>query len=239
MIILKNTKNTQTFYVSKKCGIESGQLPVGSYTKIEADERFQPKGNYISEEKAEELINTKVTESIEDQVPPLVDQSIDAKLVPINTEITNLKGEVEELETSKMEVFQANQPLSLHRNGEGLQLSVDLSNYATKAEIPDTSDFATKEELTAVESEVGNNSSKITAIESKQEEDGLKIDALDKEVGTLDANKADKSELSNYVTLEVYDAKVSELEAAIQALQAQIGTISTTLDTINGEIPNE
>lgn len=151
MIILKNTKNTQTFYVSKKCGIESGQLPVGSYTKIEADERFQPKGNYISEEKAEELIDTKVTESIEDQVPPLVDQSIDAKLVPINTEITNLKGEV----------------------------------------------------------------------------------------GTLDANKADKSELSNYVTLEVYNAKVSELEAAIQALQAQIGTISTTLDTINGEIPNE
>lgn len=182
MIILKNTKNTQTFYVSKKCGIESGQLPVGSYTKIKADERFQPKGNYISEEKAEELIDTKVTESIEDQAPPLVDQSIDAKLVPINTEITNLKGEVEELETSKMEVFQANQPLSLHRNGEGLQLSVDLSNYATKA---------------------------------------------------------DKSELSNYVTLEVYNAKVSELEAAIQAFQAQIGTISTTLDTINGEIPNE
>jgi hypothetical protein len=49
MIILKNTKNTQTFYVSKKCGIESGQLPVGSYTKIEADERFQPKGVAVSD----------------------------------------------------------------------------------------------------------------------------------------------------------------------------------------------
>lgn len=155
MIILKNTKNTQTFYVSKKCGIESGQLPVGSYTKIEADERFQPKGNYISEEKAEELINT---------------------------EITNLKGEVEELETSKMEVFQANQPLSLHRNGEGLQLSVDLSNYATKA---------------------------------------------------------DKSELSNYVTTDAYNTKMTELDGEISAIQAQIGNISTTLDTINGEIPNE
>lgn len=197
MIILKNTKNTQTFYVSKKCGIESGQLPVGSYTKIEADERFQPKGNYISEEKAEELINTKVTESIEDQVPPLVDQSIDAKLVPINTEITNLKGEVEELETSKMEVFQANQPLSLHRNGEGLQLSVDLSNYATKAEIPDTSDFATKDEV---------------------------------------ALKADKSELSNYVTTDAYNTKMTELDGEISAIQAQIGNISTTLDTINGEV---
>lgn len=200
MIILKNTKNTQTFYVSKKCGIESGQLPVGSYTKIESDERFQPKGNYISEEKAEELIDTKVTESIEDQVPPLVDQSIDAKLAPINTEITNLKGEVQELETSKMEVFQANQPLSLHRNGEGLQLSVDLSNYATKAEIPDTSDFATKDEV---------------------------------------ALKADKSELSSYVTTDAYNTKMTELDGEISAIQAQIGNISTTLDTINGEIPNE
>lgn len=219
MIILKNTKNTQTFYVSKKCGIESGQLPVGSYTKIEADERFQPKGNYISEEKAEELIDTKVTESIEDQVPPLVDQSIDAKLVPINTEITNLKGEVEELETSKMEVFQANQPLSLHRNGEGLQLSVDLSNYATKAKIPDTSDFATKEELTAVENKIPD----VSGLATKDEV----------------ALKADKSELSNYVTTDAYNTKMTELDGEISAIQAQIGNISTTLDTINGEIPNE
>lgn len=224
MIILKNTKNTQTFYVSKKCGIESGQLPVGSYTKIEADARFQPKGNYISEDKAVEIID--------EQINSQLDVILEPKLEPIKNDIT-------ELETSKMEVFQVNSPMSFNREGEDLHLSIDLSNYALKSDIPSTEDFATKEELASVESEVGNNSSKITAIESKQEEDGLKIDALDKEVGTLDANKADKSELSNYVTLEVYNAKVSELEAAIQALQAQIGTISTTLDTINGEIPNE
>lgn len=224
MIILKNTKNTQTFYVSKKCGIETAQLPVGSYTKIEADARFQPKGNYISEDKAVEIID--------EQINSQLDVILEPKLEPIKNDIT-------ELETSKMEVFQVNSPMSFNREGEDLHLSIDLSNYALKSDIPSTDDFATKEELASVESEVGNNSSKITAIESKQEEDGLKIDALDKEVGTLDANKADKSELSNYVTLEVYNAKVSELEAAIQALQAQIGTISTTLDTINGEIPNE
>lgn len=224
MIILKNTKNTQTFYVSKKCGIESGQLPVGSYTKIEADARFQPKGNYISEDKAVEIID--------EQINSQLDVILEPKLEPIKNDIT-------ELETSKMEVFQVNSPMSFNREGEDLHLSIDLSNYALKSDIPSTEDFATKEELASVESEVGNNSSKITAIESKQEEDELKIDALDKEVGTLDANKADKSELSNYVTLEVYNAKVSELEAAIQALQAQIGTISTTLDIINGDIPNE
>lgn len=151
MIILKNTKNTQTFYVSKKCGIESGQLPVGSYTKIEADERFQP-----------------------------------------------------------------NQPLSLHRNGEGLQLSVDLSNYATKAEIPDTSDFATKEELTAVENKIPD----VSGLATKDEV----------------ALKADKSELSNYVTTDAYNTKMTELDGEISAIQAQIGNISTTLDTINGEV---
>lgn len=221
MIILKNTKNTQTFYVSKKCGIETAQLPVGSYTKIEADARFQPKGNYISEDKAVEIID--------EQINSQLDVILEPKLEPIKNDITKL-------ETSKMEVFQVNSPMSFNREGEDLHLSIDLSNYALKSDIPSTEDFATKEELTSVESEVGNNSSKITAIESKQEEDELKIDALDKEVGTLDANKADKSELSNYVTLEVYNAKVSELEAAIQALQAQIGTISTTLDTINGEV---
>ena len=210
MIILKNTKNTQTFYVSKKCGIETAQLPVGSYTKIEADERFQPKGNYVSEDKAVEIID--------EQINSQLDVILEPKLEPIKNDIT-------ELETSKMEVFQVNSPMSFNREGEDLHLSIDLSNYALKSDIPSTEDFATKEE--------------IASVESKQEEDGLKIDALDKEVGTLDANKADKSELSNYVTLEVYNAKVSELEAAIQALQAQIGTISTTLDTINGEIPNE
>lgn len=196
MIILKNTKNTQTFYVSKKCGIETAQLPVGSYTKIEADARFQPKGNYISEDKAVEIID--------EQINSQLDVILEPKLEPIKNDIT-------ELETSKMEVFQVNSPMSFNREGEDLHLSIDLSNYALKSDIPSTEDFATKEELASVESEVG----------------------------TLDANKADKSELSNYVTLEVYNAKVSELEAAIQALQAQIGTISTTLDTINGEIPNE
>lgn len=207
MIILKNTKNTQTFYISKKCGIETAQLPVGSYTKIEADARFQPKGNYISEDKAVEIID--------EQINSQLDVILEPKLEPIKNDIT-------ELETSKMEVFQVNSPMSFNREGEDLHLSIDLSNYALKSDIPSTEDFATKEE--------------IASVESKQEEDGLKIDALDKEVGTLDTNKADKSELSNYVTLEVYNAKVSELEAAIQALQAQIGTISTTLDTINGEV---
>lgn len=91
MIILKNTKNTQTFYVSKKCGIESGQLPVGSYTKIEADARFQPKGNYISEDKAVgtlEVYNAKVSE-LEAAI-----QALQAQIGTISTTLDTINGEV-------------------------------------------------------------------------------------------------------------------------------------------------
>lgn len=204
MIILKNTKNTQTFYVSKKCGIETAQLPVGSYTKIEADARFQPKGNYISEDKAVEIID--------EQINSQLDVILEPKLEPIKNDIT-------ELETSKMEVFQVNSPMSFNREGEDLHLSIDLSNYALKADIPSTEDFATKEELTAVENKIPD----VSGLATKDEV----------------ALKADKSELSSYVTTDAYNTKMTELDGEISAIQAQIGNISTTLDTINGEIPNE
>lgn len=201
MIILKNTKNTQTFYVSKKCGIEPGQLPVGSYTKIEADARFQPKGNYISEDKAVEIID--------EQINSQLDVILEPKLEPIKNDIT-------ELETSKMEVFQVNSPMSFNREGEDLHLSIDLSNYALKSDIPSTEDFATKEELTAVENKIPD----VSGLATKDEV----------------ALKADKSELSNYVTTDAYNTKMTELDGEISAIQAQIGNISTTLDTINGEV---
>lgn len=204
MIILKNTKNTQTFYVSKKCGIETAQLPVGSYTKIEADARFQPKGNYISEDKAVEIID--------EQINSQLDVILEPKLEPIKNDIT-------ELETSKMEVFQVNSPMSFNREGEDLHLSIDLSNYALKSDIPSTENFATKEELTAVENKIPD----VSGLATKDEV----------------ALKADKSELSNYVTTDAYNTKMTELDGEISAIQAQIGNISTTLDTINGEIPNE
>lgn len=87
MIILKNTKNTQTFYVSKKCGIESGQLPVGSYTKIEADERFQPKSelsNYVTTD----AYNTKMTE-LDGEI-----SAVQAQIGNISTTLDTINGEI-------------------------------------------------------------------------------------------------------------------------------------------------
>lgn len=57
MILLKNSKNTQTFYIAKKTGIEKGQLYIGSYSKVEADALFQPKGDYITADEYNNKIN--------------------------------------------------------------------------------------------------------------------------------------------------------------------------------------
>lgn len=140
MIKLDNTKNSQTFYISKTCCIEPGNITIGSYTKIEADERFQPKGNYISEEKAEDVINKLVDESL-----------------------TTINSEIEELETSKMEVFQVNQPLSLSREGDDLQMSINLSNYVDK------NTYYTKmteldDEIKAISNQIGNISTALDLI---------------------------------------------------------------------------
>lgn len=57
MILLKNSKNTQTFYIAKKTGIVNSQLTIGSYTKNESDSLFQPKGDYITAEEYNNKIN--------------------------------------------------------------------------------------------------------------------------------------------------------------------------------------
>lgn len=82
MIILKNTKNTQTFYVSKKCGIESGQLPVGSYTKIEADK--SELSNYVTTD----TYNAKMTE-LDGEI-----SAIQAQIGNISTTLNTINGEV-------------------------------------------------------------------------------------------------------------------------------------------------
>ena len=82
MIILKNTKNTQTFYVSKKCGIESGQLPVGSYTKIEADK--SELSNYVTTD----TYNTKMTE-LDGEI-----SAIQAQIGNISTTLDTINGEI-------------------------------------------------------------------------------------------------------------------------------------------------
>lgn len=59
--------------------------------------------------------------------------NIDSYLDTINQDIT-------ELETSKQEAFQVNQPLVFSRSGEDLVLDVNLDNYVTDGELDDKQD---------------------------------------------------------------------------------------------------
>lgn len=96
MIILKNTINTQTVFINKRKDVGL-KAAVQYYTKAEADEKFQPKGDYATSE----------------DVDSIVGSVIDEKIVPI-------QNEIDELETSKQEVFQVNQPLYFERDNEDL-----------------------------------------------------------------------------------------------------------------------
>lgn len=114
MIKLKSSNNVQTFYIAKGCSdvcISDNTLPMGSYTKAEADERFQPKGDYPTLED----VNI-IKEDLENNIDELS-----------NT----LSSEIAELEVSKQETFQVNQPLYFERSDEDLTLNVNLENYAT------------------------------------------------------------------------------------------------------------
>lgn len=53
--------------------------------------------------------------------------------------------------------------------------------------------------------------------------------------GTIDAyTKQEANQL--FVLIETYNAKITELEGRIAALESSLGTVSTTLDSINGEV---
>ena len=119
MIILKNTINTQTVFINKRKDIGL-KAAVQYYTKAEADEKFQPKGDYVTESEVESYVDNIVT----DKVNEIVGDQID-----------NLNNEIQELETSKQETFEVNQPLYFERDGEDLTLNVNLSDYATKEDL--------------------------------------------------------------------------------------------------------
>lgn len=129
MIKLKSSNNVQTFYIAKGCSdvcISDNTLPMGSYTKAEADERFQPKGDYPTVED----VNI-IKEDLENNIDELSN---------------SLSSEIAELEVSKQETFQVNQPLYFERSDEDLTLNVNLEDYATKEDLENI-DVSGKQDL--------------------------------------------------------------------------------------------
>lgn len=57
--------------------------------------------------------------------------------------LTTINSDIDELETSKQEAFQVNQPLVFSRSGEDLVLDVNLDNYVTDTELDSKQDKLT------------------------------------------------------------------------------------------------
>lgn len=235
MIILKNTINTQTVFINKRKDVGL-KAAVQYYTKTEADEKFQPKGDYATPE----------------DVDSIVGSVIDEKIVPI-------QNEIDELETSKQEVFQVNQPLYFERDNEDLTLNVNLDNYATKEDLENI-DISGKQDILVSGVNIktindesilgsGNINTKYTA--------GDNISILDSEiswvapdvqfVNTIFAdNESLKYAITDFkgsytekefplATTEVAGLMSPEDKTNLDNLQLQVGNISAVLDNINGE----
>ena len=85
------------------------------------------------------------------------------------------KNEVDNLLNSKQGVFQVDAPMTF--NGE--HLSINLTNYATKADISGKADSSTVE---AISTEVTTNSTNITNLTNKVNEDSERIATLNTEI---------------------------------------------------------
>lgn len=100
----------------------------------------------------------------------------------------------------KQEVFQVNAPMSFSRDEttQDLHLSIDLSGYATKSEIPDVSDMETKTDAAATYQPKGDYATKT-------------------ELGNVSAEVEHKADRSNVYTMQEVNTKLNGKQNTLTA----------------------
>lgn len=100
----------------------------------------------------------------------------------------------------KQEVFQVNAPMSFSRDEatQDLHLSIDLSGYATKSEIPDVSDMETKTDAAATYQPKGDYATKT-------------------ELGNVSAEVEHKADRSDVYTMQEVDTKLNGKQNTLTA----------------------
>ena len=225
------------------------------YTKTEVDEKIESAGNfdanlYYDKTATDSLLANKAdTSSLDGKVDKvegksLVDDSEIARLATLtnydDTEVKNLiatkansadvytktESDAKHLtEHQSLADYATKEELSLKANSSDIptktsQLVNDsgyltehqsLANYALKTEIPDISGLATKAEIPTATSQLTNDSGFITEIPSEY--------ITETELTSSLSTKADSANV--YTKAEIDN---------------MIGTISSTLDTLNGEV---
>lgn len=177
------TKDEVDAKLEEKQGVFAPQAPLafnGDKTQLSVDlSGYQPVGDYATNDSVNEEIET-LRSSLQSKIDAKQDKGDYALKSDIPTkvsELTNDSNFVTEAEVSGDLAGKADKTYV----DEQLATKQPVGDYATKTELANKADSSVVESLST---QVATNTSDISVIKTKQEEDGNKIDALDKEMAT-------------------------------------------------------
>lgn len=177
------TKEEVDAKLEEKQGVFTPQAPLafnGDKTQLSVDlSGYQPVGDYATNDSVNEEIET-LRSSLQSKIDAKQDKGDYALKSDIPTkvsELTNDSNFVTEAEVSGDLAGKADKTYV----DEQLATKQPVGDYATKTELAGKADSSVVEYLST---QVATNTSDISIIKTKQEEDGNKIDALDKEMAT-------------------------------------------------------
>lgn len=177
------TKEEVDAKLEEKQGVFTPQAPLafnGDKTQLSVDlSGYQPVGDYATNDSVNEEIET-LRSSLQSKIDAKQDKGDYALKSDIPTkvsELTNDSNFVTETEVSGDLAGKADKTYV----DEQLATKQPVGDYATKIELAGKADSSVVESLST---QVATNTSDISIIKTKQEEDGDKIDSLDKEMAT-------------------------------------------------------
>lgn len=177
------TKDEVDEKLAAKQGVFAPQAPLAfneDKTQLSVDlSGYQPVGDYATNDSVNEEIET-LRSSLQSKIDAKQDKGDYALKSDIPTkvsELTNDSNFVTETEVSGDLAGKADKTYV----DEQLATKQPVGDYATKIELAGKADSSVVESLST---QVATNTSDISIIKTKQEEDGNKIDALDKEMAT-------------------------------------------------------
>lgn len=177
------TKEEVDAKLEEKQGVFAPQAPLafnGDKTQLSVDlSGYQPVGDYATNDSVNEEIET-LRSSLQSKIDAKQDKGDYALKSDIPTkvsELTNDSNFVTEAEVSGDLAGKADKTYV----DEQLATKQPVGDYATKTELAGKADSSVVESLST---QVATNTSDISIIKTKQEEDGDKIDSLDKEMAT-------------------------------------------------------
>lgn len=177
------TKEEVDEKLATKQGVFTPQAPLafnGDKTQLSVDlSGYQPVGDYATNDSVNEEIET-LRSSLQSKIDAKQDKGDYALKSDIPTkvsELTNDSNFVTEAEVSGDLAGKADKTYV----DEQLATKQPVGDYATKTELAGKADSSVVESLST---QVATNTSDISIIKTKQEEDGDKIDSLDKEMAT-------------------------------------------------------